>query len=225
MAVGLIWFGIRVVRIVTVVLGRSEYRHGGFGVSQAAGKGDRIRLALTRFVSARSQESVRSFPFRCSRMSIEISCPGCARLLRVAAEHAGKQTRCPACDNVFTIPLTESAEGFATQTTDNPFATSVAPAMGAGSAAAGDYEQPLPHRGVLVLVMGLLSWFICGVFGVAAWYLGQQDLKRIRAGIMDRSGFEMTRAGYWLGLASVLLHLAVIGLMFLLVVIAVVAEA
>ena len=194
-----------------------------FGLSQVAGKYDGVQSALTRFVSARSQESMRLFPFRCSRMSIEILCPGCDRLLRVAAEHAGKQTRCPACDTVFTIPLTESADDLVVQPTDNPFATSVAPAL--GEVAAGNDENRVPHRGSLVLVMGLLSWLSCGIFGVVAWYLGKQDLKRIRAGIMDRSGFELTRAGYWLGLASVLLHLALIGLASLVVVIAVFADA
>lgn len=38
-------------------------------------------------------------------MSIETSCYGCGKLLRVADEHAGKQARCPACGSVYAVPL------------------------------------------------------------------------------------------------------------------------
>jgi hypothetical protein len=37
-------------------------------------------------------------------MKIEVNCLHCQALLRVDAEHAGKQLRCPACNNLSPIP-------------------------------------------------------------------------------------------------------------------------
>jgi hypothetical protein len=37
-------------------------------------------------------------------MAIEIRCPGCSRTLRVPDEHAGKQVRCPACQQICVAP-------------------------------------------------------------------------------------------------------------------------
>jgi hypothetical protein len=37
-------------------------------------------------------------------MTLEIACPGCGRLLRVGQQHAGKQIRCPACQQVSVAP-------------------------------------------------------------------------------------------------------------------------
>jgi ribosomal protein S27E len=37
-------------------------------------------------------------------MALDIACPACGRTLRVAAEHAGKQIRCPACQQVSVAP-------------------------------------------------------------------------------------------------------------------------
>lgn len=37
-------------------------------------------------------------------MSIDTTCQSCGKRLRVGDEHAGKQARCPACQNVYTVP-------------------------------------------------------------------------------------------------------------------------
>lgn len=37
-------------------------------------------------------------------MHVETICPGCQRKLRVDAEHAGKQARCPMCNAIYTVP-------------------------------------------------------------------------------------------------------------------------
>jgi hypothetical protein len=38
-------------------------------------------------------------------MPIELTCPGCAKTLRLGDEHAGKTGKCPACETLFQIPL------------------------------------------------------------------------------------------------------------------------
>ncbi len=62
-----------------------------------------------------------------------------------------------------------------------------------------------PHRGVLILVFGILSFFICVLFGIASWVMGNSDLSEMDAGLMDPSGRGLTQAGKILGMVSCLL--------------------
>ena len=41
-------------------------------------------------------------------MSIETRCPGCGRTLEVGDEHAGKQARCPMCNEICVVPAKEA---------------------------------------------------------------------------------------------------------------------
>jgi hypothetical protein len=67
-----------------------------------------------------------------------------------------------------------------------------------------------PHRGTLVLVLGILGLVLCVICGIVAWVLGNSDLREMDAGMMDPSGRGMTQAGRILGMVSV--GLAVLGL-------------
>ena len=161
-------------------------------------------------------------------MSIEVPCPDCSRLLRVDEMHAGKQAKCPVCETVFMIPQQGAGEGMTPESSDpspNPFAPSSAPVpWDKAASTAADYQNVLPHRGTLILVMGLLSWFVCCGFGMVAWYMGSQDIKLMEAGRMDPSGLGITKAGYWIGLVTVVLNLLVIGGVLLLFVIGIFTE-
>jgi hypothetical protein len=66
------------------------------------------------------------------------------------------------------------------------------------SAAGGGYV--VPHRGGLILVLGLLSWIGCPLLSFAAWIMGSHDLREMRAGRMDRSGEAATLAGMIFGM-------------------------
>ena len=67
----------------------------------------------------------------------------------------------------------------------------------------GSYE---PHRGVLILVLGILGLVGCGIFtAIPAWIMGSGDLKRIDAGEMDPEGRQLTQIGKILGMVSVIL--------------------
>ncbi|MCS6978251.1 MAG: DUF4190 domain-containing protein [Gemmatales bacterium] len=71
----------------------------------------------------------------------------------------------------------------------------------------GRYE---PHRGVLILVLGILSLFFFGIIlGPIAWILGNSDLKKIRAGVMDPEGEQMTNVGRILGMVGTILNIVV----------------
>jgi hypothetical protein len=68
-----------------------------------------------------------------------------------------------------------------------------------------------PHRGTLILVLGILGLVICGPLGIAAWIMGNGDLKQIDAGAMDSSGRSLTNAGRICGIiATILLVLGVV---------------
>ena len=63
-----------------------------------------------------------------------------------------------------------------------------------------------PHHGTLILVLGILSLFMCGIItGIPAWVMANSDLKDMDAGTMDASGRGATQAGKICGIISVVL--------------------
>ena len=44
-----------------------------------------------------------------------------------------------------------------------------------------------PHRGAVVLVLGILGLAVCLICGIIAWVMGNNDLREMDAGIMDPS--------------------------------------
>jgi hypothetical protein len=69
-----------------------------------------------------------------------------------------------------------------------------------------------PHRGVAVLVLGILGLVICFICGIIAWVMGNNDLREIDAGRMDPSGRGLTLAGKICGMISVILAIVVAGI-------------
>ncbi len=62
-----------------------------------------------------------------------------------------------------------------------------------------------PHRATLILVLGILGLVVCGPVGIAAWVMGNTDLKEMEAGMMDASGRSTTNAGRICGLIATVL--------------------
>jgi hypothetical protein len=62
-----------------------------------------------------------------------------------------------------------------------------------------------PHRGTLILVLGILGLVVCGPLGIAAWIMGNGDLKQIDAGAMDPTGRSTTNAGRICGIIATIL--------------------
>lgn len=74
-----------------------------------------------------------------------------------------------------------------------------------------------PHRGTLVLVLGILSLVVCSPLGIAAWIMGSGDLKQMDAGTMDPSGRGNTQAGKICGIIGTILLIVsfiVVGIFF-----------
>ncbi len=62
-----------------------------------------------------------------------------------------------------------------------------------------------PHRGVLILVLGILGIVLCMPLGIASWVMGSGDLAAMNRGEIDPSGRSMTQAGKVCGIISVVL--------------------
>jgi hypothetical protein len=63
-----------------------------------------------------------------------------------------------------------------------------------------------PHRGTLILVLGIFSWVTgCFVLGVIAWAMGNRDLLEMEEGRMDPAGQGTTSAGRITGMVQVIL--------------------
>jgi hypothetical protein len=73
-----------------------------------------------------------------------------------------------------------------------------------------------PHRGVLVLVLGILGIVCCFILGIVAWVMGNNDLREMDAGTMDPSGLGLTKAGKICGMVGVIL--AIIGIVIQLII-------
>ena len=74
-----------------------------------------------------------------------------------------------------------------------------------------------PHRGTLILVLGILSLVVCQPIGIAAWVMGANDLKEMDAGTMDPSGRGTTQAGKICGMIGCILMIitvVIVGLVF-----------
>ena len=73
-----------------------------------------------------------------------------------------------------------------------------------------------PHRGVMILVFGILAWVFCFPFGIVAWVMGNIDMRAMDEGVMDPTGRGLTQAGKIVGMINVILTIITIPLMLIL---------
>jgi hypothetical protein len=60
----------------------------------------------------------------------------------------------------------------------------------------------VPHRGVMILIFGIVGLVICPPFGIVPWIMGRNDMKLIDSGKMDPTGRGMTQAGMIIGIIA-----------------------
>lgn len=82
-----------------------------------------------------------------------------------------------------------------------------------------------PHRGALVLVLGILGLLLCVILGIIAWVMGNGDLRQMDAGVMDPAGRGLTQAGRILGMISCILAILGIAIWVIFVGLAVIGAA
>ncbi|MDT8300278.1 MAG: DUF4190 domain-containing protein [Sedimentisphaerales bacterium] len=71
-------------------------------------------------------------------------------------------------------------------------------------------QSVAPHRGVLILVLGILGIVCCFICGIVAWVMGNNDMREIDAGRMDPTGRGLTQAGKICGMVGVILSIVAI---------------
>lgn len=63
-----------------------------------------------------------------------------------------------------------------------------------------------PHRATTILIMGIAG-LLCWPVGLAAWIMGNKDLKEMDAGSMDAAGRKNTNIGKICGMVFTILGL------------------
>ena len=82
-----------------------------------------------------------------------------------------------------------------------------------------------PHRGTLILVLGILSLTMCSIFtGIPAWIMGKGDLRKIGAGVMDPEGGGMSKAGMICGIIATILGVLCGGFYLIVLIVAILSE-
>ena len=81
------------------------------------------------------------------------------------------------------------------------------------------------HRGVAVLILGILGIALCLICGIIAWVMGKNDLKEMDAGVMDPAGRGMTKAGKICGMIGVILQCVALVFQILAIIIMAVVRA
>ena len=76
-------------------------------------------------------------------------------------------------------------------------------------------QSVAPHRGVLILVLGILGIVCCFICGIIAWVMGNNDMREIDAGRMDPTGRGLTQAGKICGMVGVILWIVAIAMQVL----------
>jgi len=153
---------------------------------------------------------------------IILHCPQCQRLLRVTEELIGRPVKCPACSTTFSV----AAGGEEPQAVPVALEGPQAPITRSSPAPTMDEEEEErpweelgrrdaePHRGTLILVLGIVSvvlstlafctagltGLIGAPLGIVAWVMGRRDLRKMRELRMDPEGNGFTQAGLICGI-------------------------
>jgi hypothetical protein len=162
-------------------------------------------------------------------MSMTVVCPSCARKLNVPDNLMEELVKCPICGQNFKVESEPAAPIPELQ----PLADQPIPEPALGPKEPREKTEPRkerrekdeddpsweftprqrrdlePHRGTLILVLGILSICISCfglILGPIAWIMGAKDLKAIRAGRMDPMGEGTTKAGYVCGIVGTCLQ-------------------
>ena len=77
-----------------------------------------------------------------------------------------------------------------------------------------------PHRGAVVLVLGILGIVVCVICAIIAWVMAKNDLREMDAGIMDPTGRDLTNAGKICGIIGTILGIigAIFGILWMILV-------
>jgi hypothetical protein len=164
-----------------------------------------------------------------------IICANCKRQLQVPDQYLGQTVQCPECGNRFVAsasavsvapappPAGPDSRGTARPPRYDDDDDTRPRRRRFDDDDDDDFDLPrvrhdhAPHRGGLIMALGLVSLFgglLFTVLGPFAWFMGTKDLREIHAGRMDPAGESMTRAGQVCGIISSLILGGIVLLVF-----------
>jgi hypothetical protein len=176
-------------------------------------------------------------------MPVLVACPSCGVALNVPENMIGLKVRCATCSTAFTAnepppdpapsqPLGEDRYREGQSTADPPERGWRDDDRRDDDRPPRDYDDDydtnrryirrdlLPHRGSMIMTMGIISIvistvgaLICGLFGgfiaiglgITAVLMGRGDLRQIDAGSMDPDGRGQTKSGIICGIVGMVL--------------------
>jgi len=162
-------------------------------------------------------------------MPTVIACPACQKQLKVPDELMGQAVKCPGCKETFTAQVGSPSAPVQDEFAERPRKRAAPPpeeeeeqprrSVRRRDDDDGDDEEmddrpsrrrrrgrPMqPHRGTLILILGILGLVVFQPLGILAWIMGNTDLKEMDAGRMDPEGRGMTQIGKILGIISCVL--------------------
>jgi hypothetical protein len=155
-------------------------------------------------------------------MTEVLTCPSCQRKLQVPENLLGQDVQCPTCGATFLA----QAGGAAPSKTSRQSESRAMERSSRRENNDEDYEDRdrkrvrkrkrhdyEPHRGTLILVLGILSFFVAGpILGPIAWIMGNNDMEAIRSGRMDPEGEGATNAGRICGMVSTIISIVMLAI-------------
>jgi hypothetical protein len=140
-----------------------------------------------------------------------IKCPGCQRHLQVPENYGGETVQCPKCARTF-VAFAQPAAPPPLRREQPPYLEPPRPPdreddydeFGDDYSGVHSRRDYFPHRGTTILSLGILSLIppCCPILGPIAWYMGNADLREMRAGRMDPEGEGYTNAGRICGIVA-----------------------
>jgi len=105
---------------------------------------------------------------------------------------------------------TGSSENDADRGRSIPAVRSATDSTPSGPARERTFQKSPTDRGSLILVLGILSLFLCWPLGILAWVMGSSDLKRIRRGEMPPGRVGLVKTGRILGIIGTFFFVAAV---------------
>jgi hypothetical protein len=140
-----------------------------------------------------------------------VTCPSCEIPLDVPETLLGRTVRCASCANTFSTSTEPSSAGAPLQGR-RPLRSDEVETEDEAPWARGPRRDLLPHRGGMILTLGIISvalspFALCSIpglvfgtaslaLGITGLVLGQADLRRMRTHRMDPDGRGTTNAGW-----------------------------
>jgi hypothetical protein len=169
-----------------------------------------------------------------------ISCPSCQRKLQVPETLVGQDVQCPTCGATFVArvagaapPPTRAPQAPAQRWDEDRRPYFDLPQRERRDAGGRAYDDDrgnddygtyarrrrdlAPHRGALILTLGIVGLVVLPIVSPIAWILGNADIVEIRAGRMDPEGEGLTQAGRICGIIGtviMVLYFCFCGLVF-----------